>query len=150
MNHHLKNYLMIATLVLTHPLAFATGKLPEVIKRERFTFADADREAILLAIANLETENGRNMNHVTGEKTIYGITRTVWEQHTAVPWSRAGQRPELDKKVSSLHLEWIIKNIAKDGMRQRVEYIFAAWHMGLSRAYMGDSDYAIRGGNLYY
>lgn len=152
----IKNYLMVMLLVIMHPIAFAKGKLPETVKRERFAYDTVDINVLLNSIASLETDGGRNMNSITGEKTIYQITREVWEQHTDILWGRAGLSPIIDKSIAVAHLNWIIKHLdwtvnnSNDKPRAQVECIFNAWHYGLSRAYTGTTDYATRGANLYY
>ena len=148
----MKQILLSLLLIVSHPIAFANGKLSSLKRRSEFNYATIDLSRTLLVISNLETRMNPKLIGAAGEKTAYQMTRAVWEENTSRPWSLAGKDPSLDHKVAMSHLMKLVMRIRKsDPPRDRIEFVFAAWRYGFGHAFThGDSDYATRGANLYF
>ena len=97
---------------------------------------DCDLTKLLAAIAAKEGQ-AQDAIGPHGERSIYGITKHVWDDHMntrdeyAMGFELCTTHPFWAKQVAIAHLNWLANELAKVGYPPSVYCLAAAWHHGL-------------------
>ena len=92
---------------------------------------DCDVSKLLRAIA---TKEGQAQDAIGphGERSIYGITPAVWEQHYGEwPFALCTADPHVAFHCAWKHCQWLANELSKAGYPPSAYCIAAAWHSGL-------------------
>lgn len=114
--------------------------------------SQAERDAFLRAIAEVETGNNPRKVGRLGERGPYQFRLATWRQHTSRPF-REAHSPAVAHAVASRHYDWIIRTLERQGRPVTPYLIAAAWNSGVTRVSSGRippaaRDYAQRVVNL--
>lgn len=86
-----------------------------------------------------------------GELGYYRITPGTWILHTTAPFSKAATDHVLEARVAARHLDWLERELVRDGQVPTVYRIALAWNAGLTGSNHAPAiahDYARRVRNL--
>lgn len=102
-----------------------------------------DRNAMLRAIAEVETGNESRAVGTKGERSAWQFTETTWERLTGVPFEWATTQPGWARMVAHRNLERIIRSLSRKTDKPTPKAIARAWNPRAPK------DYAERVANLY-
>ena len=110
------------------------------------------RGAILEAIHHLENPRNLSRPGPRGELGAYQFRAATWRMHTAVPFSRALERP-LSDEIALRHYAWLKQGLESARLPATPYNIALAWNGGLRAAVQGRApraahDYAQRAAQL--
>ena len=97
---------------------------------------DCDLTKLLAAIAAKEGQ-AQDAIGPHGERSIYGITKHVWDDHMntkdeyAMGFELCTTRPFLARQVAIAHLNWLSNEVAKASYPPNCYVLAACWHLGL-------------------
>lgn len=89
-----------------------------------------DREAILWAIRQRESNDRPEAVGACGERTAYQFTAHTWRRYTDYPFLLAGTSPERAERVAGSHLMYVAWKLRERDLAREPEFIAAAWKFG--------------------
>jgi hypothetical protein len=133
------------------PAAIAVGmEIAESRRAHPSESADVDFDAMLDAIAQVESGNNPRAVGQHGERSAYQMMESTWKSHTDLPFLLATQRPDMARMVARRHLEWLCAALRRMHTQLEPELIAGGWQAGPGCAYrFAHSDHARRVAALY-
>lgn len=113
--------------------------------------ASVDIEAMLDAIAQVESGNNPKAIGKLGERSAYQIMGQSWAMHSRVPFAQASLQPALARMVARQHLAWMAGVIERNEAQVTPAMLAAAWRWGPGSAFAHTrSESTRRVLNLYF
>ncbi len=139
----MKSSLSLLCLVLVSS-AFATSEIALP------TPVPASDDALLAAIAEVETSNNPSLIGSHGERTHLQIAPSTWVRFSQLPHSAAAAHPEETDRVARAYLASIRSRLKSRGLPETPFFIAAAWNVGPGWKVLpsGTAAYAERVANL--
>lgn len=112
--------------------------------------SEIDVDAMLYAIAQVETGDNNARVGRAGERSAWQIMEGTWRMHTRAKHSLASTSRSLARDVATRHLDYLMETLRRTHASCAPEMLAAAWRHGpgLARTF-ANSDYARRVANLY-
>lgn len=107
-------------------------------------------DAMLSAIAEVETGNNAAKRGHHGERTQLQIMPTTWREFSRLPHSASATHPQETERVAKAYLAVIRKNLRARGLPETPFFIAAGWNAGAGwkRLHPSTVSYAERVANL--
>lgn len=145
--------IILCVVVLVLVLAFLSSLRAAEDVQKKWLASEAepvDEDALLDAIAEVESGNNSRAIGAHGERSAYQITPQSWAMHTRARFELATREPSRARQVARMHLAWTVETLRRTHAEPSIALIAAAWRYGPGLAWKFQrQDYARRVCALY-